>query len=45
MEEREQIINFLLHAVDAKNQLVEQLQRQIAELQKQLAQNQVSNSQ
>ena len=34
--EREQIINFLLQACDAKNQTIAQLQSQIADLQKQL---------
>jgi hypothetical protein len=34
--EREQIINFLLQACDAKNQTITQLQAQVAELQKQL---------
>ena len=34
--EREQIINFLLQACDAKNQTIAQLQSQVAELQKQL---------
>ena len=37
MTEREQIINFLLQACDAKNQTITQLQSQVAELQKQLA--------
>jgi hypothetical protein len=36
MNEREQIINFLLQACDAKNKTIEQLQAQIAELQKKL---------
>lgn len=36
MQEREQIINFLLQACDAKNKVIEDLQKQIAELQKQL---------
>lgn len=37
MNEREQIITFLLQACDAKNQTIVQLQSQIAELQKRLA--------
>lgn len=36
MNEREQMINLLLQACDAKNQIIAQLQAQIAELQKQL---------
>lgn len=34
MNEREQIISFLLQAVDQKNRTIEELQKQIAELQK-----------
>jgi len=37
MTEREQIINLLLQSCDSKNQIIVQLQAQIAELQKQLA--------
>ena len=37
MNEREQIINFLLQACDQKNRLIEDLQKQHTELQKQLA--------
>jgi hypothetical protein len=37
MNEREQIINFLLQTCDSKNQTIAQLQSQVAELQKQLA--------
>jgi hypothetical protein len=34
MQEREQIINYLLQATDQKNQTISQLQAQIAELKK-----------
>jgi hypothetical protein len=37
MNEREQIINFLLQACDSKNQTITQLQSQVAELEKRLA--------
>lgn len=37
MNEREQIINYLMQACDAKNKTIEELQKQNAELQKQLA--------
>jgi hypothetical protein len=34
MGEREQIINFLLQQCDAKNRIIEELQKQLAESQK-----------
>jgi hypothetical protein len=37
VSEREQIINFLLQSCDAKNQIITDLQKQMAELQKKLA--------
>jgi hypothetical protein len=42
MNEREQIINFLLQACDAKNQTIIQLQIEISALKKQLEQHQSS---
>lgn len=36
MNEREQIINFLLQSADQKTKIIEELQKQIAELQKKL---------
>jgi hypothetical protein len=36
MNEREQMINFLLQSCDAKSRLIEELQKQVTELQKQL---------
>ena len=37
MNEREQIITFLLQACDLKDKVIGELQKQIAELQKQVA--------
>jgi len=37
MNEREQIINYLIQACDVKNKTIEELQKQIAELQKNAA--------
>ena len=37
MNERDQIISFLLQQTDAKNRIIEELQKKIAELEKQAA--------
>lgn len=44
MNEREQIINFLLQACDAKNQQITALQTQNTELQKRLAQYETTSA-
>lgn len=43
MNEREQIINFLLQNCDAKQRTIEELQKRIAELEKRLADNQLQD--
>lgn len=40
MNEREQIITFLLQQCDAKNRIIEQLQQKVAELEKKAAADQ-----
>lgn len=45
MNEREQIINFLLQNIDAKNRVIEELQKQNAELQKKLTDTQPQDKQ
>lgn len=44
MQEREQIINFLLQACDAKSETIRQLQAKIAELEKPLNKTKVTNA-
>lgn len=43
--EREQIINYLLGQCDQKNKVIEELQKQMAELNKQLAMKAVAEQQ
>jgi hypothetical protein len=40
VNEREQIINFLLQQCDAKNRMLEEFQKQITALQKEITENQ-----